>query len=114
MQEKTSDLHHTLVQARLTLNKQKTQILKINAGTEELVTIEGVELGEVESFIYLCGVMDKSGGTDTDVKTRIGKVRSAYNAKKGLELQRNRHIHQHTLVYLLTFQGHISPFDGHT
>lgn len=53
--------------------------------------------------------MDKIGGTDADVKTRIGKVRSVYNAKKGLELQRNRHIHQHTLIYVLTFQGSHFP-----
>ena len=47
MQEKTSDLHHTSVQVGLTLNKQKTKILRINAGNDEPVTIEGEELGEV-------------------------------------------------------------------
>ena len=82
MQEKTSDLHHTSVQVGLTLNKQKTKILRINAGTDEPVTIEGEELGEVASFIYLGSVMDKSGGTDADVKTRIGKARSAFNMLK--------------------------------
>ena len=82
MQEKTSDLHHTSVQVGLTLNKRKTKILRINAGTDEPVTIEGEELGEVASFIYLGSVMDKSGGTDADVKTRIGKARSAFNMLK--------------------------------
>ena len=77
MHEKTSDLHHTSVQVGLTLNKQKTKILRINAGT-----IEEEELGEVASFIYLGSVTDKSGGTDTDVKTRIGKARSAFNMLK--------------------------------
>ena len=79
MQEKTSDLHHTSVQVGLTLNKQKKKILRINAGTDEPVTIGGEELEEVASFISLGSVMDKSGGTDADVKTRIGKVRSAFN-----------------------------------
>ena len=78
----TSDLHHTSVQVGLILNKQKTKILRINAGTDEPVTIEGEELGEVASFIYLDSVMDKSGGTDADVKTRIGKARSAFNMLK--------------------------------
>ena len=73
MQEKTTDLHHTSVQVGLTLNKQKTKILRINTGTDEPVTIEGEELEEVASFIYLGSVMDKSGGTDADVKTRIGR-----------------------------------------
>ena len=84
MQEKTSDLHHTSAQIGLTLNKQKPKILRINAGTDEPVKIEGEELGEVESFTYLGSVMDKSGGTDTDVKTRIGKARSAFNMLKNV------------------------------
>ena len=36
MQEKTSDLHHNSVQVGQMLNKQKTKILRINAGTDEL------------------------------------------------------------------------------
>lgn len=63
MQEKTSDLHHSLVQVGLTLSKQKTKIRRINVCTDEPVKIEGEELGEVESFTYFCSVMDKSGGT---------------------------------------------------
>ena len=54
MQAKPSELHHKSVQIGLTINKQKTN--------NEPVTIEGAEQG------------DKSGGTDTDVKTRIGKA----------------------------------------
>ena len=82
MQEKPSDRHHTSVQVGLTLNKQKTKILRINTDTDEPVTIEGEELGEVASFIYLGSVMDKSGGKDADVKTRIGKARSAFDMLK--------------------------------
>ena len=37
---------------------------------------------EVDSFTYLGSVMDKNGGTDADVKTRIGKARSAFNMLK--------------------------------
>ena len=83
MQADTSDqLHHTLLQIVLTINKQKTKILRINAGTDEPVTIEGTELGEVESFTCLGSIMNKSGRADADVKTRIGKARSAYNMQK--------------------------------
>ena len=67
------------MQVGLTLNKQKTKIMRINAGTDEPVKIEGEE---VESFTYLGNVMDKSAGTDTDVKTRIGKAQSAFNMLK--------------------------------
>ena len=62
MQTKTSDLHRTSVQIGLTINKQKTKILRINVGNDEPVTIQGIELGEVESFTYLARVVDKSGG----------------------------------------------------
>ena len=82
MQEETSDLHHTSVQVGLTLNKQRTKILRINAGTDEPVTIEGEELEEVAFFNYLGSVIVKSGGTDADVKTRIGKAQSAFNMLK--------------------------------
>ena len=82
MQTKTSDLHRTSVQIGLTINKQKTKILRINAGTDEPVTAEGEELGEVESFVYLGSVMDKSGGIDTNVKTGINKAQSASNTLK--------------------------------
>ena len=82
MQTKTSDPHRTSVQIGLTINKQKTKILRINVGNDEPVTIQGIELGEVESFTYLARVVDKSGGTDADVKTRIGKAGSAYNMLK--------------------------------
>ena len=46
-------IRHTSVQVGLTLNEQKTKILRINAGTDETVKIEGEELGEVKSFTYL-------------------------------------------------------------
>ena len=82
MQAETSDLHHTLLQIGLTINKQKTKILRINVGNDEPVTIEGTELGEVESFTCLGSIMNKSGRADADVKTRIGKARSAYNMQK--------------------------------
>ena len=98
MQAKTSDLHHTSVQIGLTISKQKTKIMSITAGTDEPVTIEGAELEEVESFTYLGSVMDKSGGTDADVKTRIGKARSAYNMLK--KVWNSREISMSTKVRL--------------
>ena len=98
MQAKTSDLHHTSVQIGLTINKQKTKFPRINAGTDEPVTIKGAELGEVESFTYLGSVMDKSGGTDADVKARIGKARSAYNMLK--KVWNSREIRMSTKVRL--------------
>lgn len=77
MQEKTSDLHHASVPEGLKLNKQKTKILRIMQAHQE-------ELEEVESFTHLGSVVDKQGGTDTDMKTRIGKAQPAFNTLKNV------------------------------
>jgi ribosomal protein L31E len=49
-----------------------------NTKSKEPVKIQGNILEEVESFTYLGSVVDKTGGTDADVKTRIGKARTAF------------------------------------
>lgn len=63
----------TLTQIGLIINKGKTKILKDNTTTVDLIKLEGEALGEVEAFICLGSVVDKLGGTDTDVKARTGK-----------------------------------------
>ena len=35
--------------------------------------LEDTALEEVEIFVYLGGIVYKQGGTDADVKTRVGK-----------------------------------------
>ena len=44
----------------------------------EPVTLEDKPLEEVESFTYLGSIINQQGGTDVDVKTRIGKARAAF------------------------------------
>jgi hypothetical protein len=39
-------------------------------------------LEEVKSFTYLESVINQEGGTDTDMKTRVGKARASYKALK--------------------------------
>jgi len=55
----TSDLPHPSVHVELKLNKQKTKILRINASTNKLVTLEEEEQKEDESFTNLGSVVDK-------------------------------------------------------
>ena len=63
--EKLSHLHHASELVGQRLNKQKTKILRINAGTDEPVTLEVEELEEVESYTYLGRVVGKQERTDT-------------------------------------------------
>ena len=48
-----------------------------NLTITQLVVFEGI-LGEVDSFTYLGSIVDKKGGTEADIKARIGKARNAF------------------------------------
>ncbi|MGL5901241.1 MAG: reverse transcriptase domain-containing protein [Cetobacterium sp.] len=78
MQEKTNHVASTSAQIGLNIHKDKTKVLKINATNNNPITLESEELEEVETFTYLGSVIDKQGGTDADVKARIGKARAAF------------------------------------
>ena len=56
----------------------KSKALKIgNVSTNE-VTLGNTSLEEVEEFTYLGSIIDKKGGTEADIKARIGKARLAF------------------------------------
>ncbi|VDP46801.1 unnamed protein product [Schistosoma margrebowiei] len=42
------------------------------------ITIDGENLEDVKTFTYLGSIIDQQGGSDADVKARIGKARAAY------------------------------------
>ena len=52
--------------------------MKVNTASTELVLLESSPLEEVEFFIYLGCIINVRGGTDEDVKTRIGMARTAF------------------------------------
>ncbi|VDP59350.1 unnamed protein product [Schistosoma curassoni] len=47
-------------------------------------TIDGEDLEDVKSFTYLGSIIDENGGSDADVKARIGKARAAYLQLKNI------------------------------
>ncbi|KAL3874125.1 hypothetical protein ACJMK2_037180 [Sinanodonta woodiana] len=77
MQDKTNILAATSTQVGLNIQKDKTKILKINYTSNNPVTLQGSPLEEVESFTYLGSIFNQQGGTDADVKARIGKASAA-------------------------------------
>ena len=78
MQEKTTVLETTSAEMGLRINKKKTELMKINTSCGVPVTVGGEPIREVDSFVYLGSVVDRQGGTDFDVKARIGKARAAF------------------------------------
>ena len=83
MQEKTSKLAVISAEVGLIIHKSKTKILKVSPTREDLV-LQGSKLEEVQAFSYLGSIIDKNGGTDADVRARIGKARAVYLQLKNI------------------------------
>ena len=60
------------------MHSGKTKILKIGTSDTQPVNLEDIPLEEVDSFTYLGSIVDKKGGTEADVKARIGKAKNAF------------------------------------
>ena len=84
MQDKTTRLAETSAGTGLKINKRKTELMNINTTARAPVTVGGEPIREVESFVYLGSVVDKHGGTDRDVSSRIGKARAAFIMLKNI------------------------------
>ncbi|KAH9595063.1 NineTeen Complex (NTC) component [Schistosoma haematobium] len=74
IQEKTT----SVAAVGLNIHKGKSKILRYNTECTNPVTIDGEDLEDVKTFTYLGSIIDEHGGSDADVKARIGKARAAY------------------------------------
>ncbi|VDO96617.1 unnamed protein product [Schistosoma margrebowiei] len=66
------------------VGKGKTKVLKFKAENNNPITLDGETLEDVESFTYLGSIIDERGGSDADVKARIGKARTAFLQLKNI------------------------------
>ncbi|VDO53835.1 unnamed protein product [Schistosoma margrebowiei] len=60
------------------IHKGKSKILRYNTACNNLVTLDGEDLEDVKIFTHLGSIIDEHGGSDADVKARIGKTSAAY------------------------------------
>ncbi|VDP78899.1 unnamed protein product [Schistosoma curassoni] len=77
MQEKTTSVAATSTAVDLNIHKGKSKILRYNTACTNPVAIDGENV-DVNTFTYLGSIIDEQGGSDADVKARIGKARAAY------------------------------------
>ncbi|VDP28536.1 unnamed protein product [Schistosoma curassoni] len=78
MQEKRTSVAAASATVGLNMHKGKSKILGHNTACTNPITIDGEDLEDVKIFTYLGSLTDEHGGSDADVKARIGKSRAAY------------------------------------
>ena len=78
LQEKTDRLVAIAGIVGLKINPRKTKTLGMNHRCADYIRIEGEEVEDVESFVYLGSVLDKLGGTEADIKRRLALARIAF------------------------------------
>ncbi|VDP01571.1 unnamed protein product [Schistosoma curassoni] len=59
-------------------------ILKYSIENTKQITLDGETLEDVKSFTYPDSIIDEQGGSDADVKARIGKARVAFLQLKNI------------------------------
>ena len=52
----------------------------MNNTNEHKITINGSDIEEVDTFIYLAATVSKEGGTDKEIKKRLGHARINENS----------------------------------
>ncbi|VDP71403.1 unnamed protein product [Schistosoma curassoni] len=78
MKEKTTSVAAASAAVGLNIHKGKSRIFRYNTACTNPIKIDGEDLEDVKTFTYLGSIIDKHGGSDADVKARIGKARAAY------------------------------------
>ena len=62
----------------LKINATNTKLMRIVTKRDDVVSVVGARIEEVDEFTYLGSIVSKKGGTDEDIQTRIGKARQAF------------------------------------
>ncbi|VDP27223.1 unnamed protein product [Schistosoma margrebowiei] len=84
MQIKTASVAAVSASVGINMHKGKTKVLKFKTENSNPITLDGETLEDVESFTYLGSIIDEQGGSDADVKARIGKARAAFLQLKNI------------------------------
>ena len=78
IQNKTNRMNKEAKRVGLKINKEKTKVMRINAKSQEKITVDGQDIKEVKTFNYLGATICKEGGGIKDIKNRLSKARGAF------------------------------------
>ena len=84
IQTKVSNLGQHANMTGLRINTAKTMIMSWNNPTGRKVQVDGEELEEVLKFVYLGGTVTQEGGSDQDIKSRLGKARATFSKLRNI------------------------------
>ena len=98
IQQKTDILRNTAKSTGLDINVQKTKCLRVNAAQNSPIMLDGEPVENVSKFTYLGSILSETGGSDEDIRARIGKARHAFVTLK--PVWRNRNIRLNTKLRL--------------
>ncbi|VDP43009.1 unnamed protein product [Schistosoma margrebowiei] len=95
MQEKTNRVAAASAAVGFNIHKGKSKILRYNTACTNPITIDGGDLEDVKTFTYLGSIIDEHGGSDADVKARIGEARAAYLQLRNICNSKYLSVNQH-------------------
>ena len=78
IQEKTTRLETIAAGTGLRINGTKPKMMRIKNENVNGVSLMSEPIKEVSEFTYLGSVLSKTGGTEEDVKLKLGRVRVAF------------------------------------
>ena len=96
MQSKTSDLQRNSSLLGLKINIRKTELLSLNTREPPNIELNGQPISCTSSFTYLGSIVTSDGGAEQEVKTRLGKARSAFQRLRNI--WKSTSISRHTKV----------------
>ncbi|VDP23840.1 unnamed protein product [Schistosoma margrebowiei] len=77
IQVKSNNVAASSASVGLNIHKGKSSNFKYNTKNNNQITLDGENLGEVETSTYLIIIINEQGESDANVKPRIGKARTA-------------------------------------
>ena len=68
--QKVTRLNLEIKRTGLKINKEKTKVIRMNADTNKNIQVDGRDLEDAESFVYLGVKVCKSGGASEDTRAK--------------------------------------------